>query len=465
MKPVRFLSGIIFLVCLISFHATLMAQETESNNSIRAKLPVISIAPGVFHFLGDIGYSKPSEPFLGRSGFQIELQHHSSTKLSFAAILLSGQVLGEERDRSKALNFKTSLVSQGLMIRYDFINRKRPDQILIPYLTVGVEYMYFHTFADLKDGEGNPYFYWNDGTIRNMAQSDTGAAGAIKLHRDYSYETDIRDADLDGLGKYNQSTWSFPVGAGVRFVISPHVSLHLSSVCHLVNTDLIDGVTEAGGGVRQGDSKKDKIIFSSVALRYDLASKSSSNSKRGYRPDKADVRNVDFKALDLEDADMDGIPDIRDDSSATPASKEVDANGRPFDKDNDGIPDYRDLELNSAENAVVTVDGVTITEKMLEEKFRKDSLAALPALVEYIQSYDRLLQRNPGFEQDQVDKMNQENPSRAKVLSLYRRLDIDANEYISPKEISKAIDEYMAGKSPYSIPEFYNLIDFFFMQK
>ncbi len=100
-----------------------------------------------------------------------------------------------------------------------------------------------------------------------------------------------------------------------------------------------------------------------------------------------------------------------------------------------------------------------------EEKFQKDSLAALPALVEYIQSYDRLLQRNPGFEDEQVAKINRSNPSRNKIPPLYLPLDLDGNDYISPKEISYAIDAYMAGKSSYSIPEFYNLIDFFFLQK
>lgn len=456
------IAALLFL-CLTG--SKIIAQESTKESGLRNKLPIVSIAPGVFHFLGDIGYSKPNQPFLGKPGFQIELQLQTKSRLSFAAFLLSGKVFGEERDRDRALNFKASLVTEGIMLRYDFFNRKRSDQILVPYITAGIEYVIFHTFADLKDANGQTYQYWSDGTVRDLAQSDTAAYRAIKLHRDYTYETDMRDANLDGLGKYNQSALSFPVGAGVRFIISPRVSLHLSSVWHLVGSDLVDGVSKEGSGERKGNSKNDKIIFSSVALRYDLSSSSEHKSKKGYRPDRADVRDVDFKALENEDADMDGIPDIKDDSSATPASKEVDKFGRPLDKDDDGIPDYRDLEPNSAPNAVVTVDGVTITEEMIEEKFRTDSLAALPALVEYIQSYDRLIQRKPGLEQEQLNKLNEEKPLRDKIPVLYRALDTDGNEYISPKEISNAIDDYMAGKSSYTIPEFYNLIDFFFMQK
>lgn len=461
----RVILAFLCLITLSIFSARLYAQDNEIKSKLKSRLPVISVAPGIFNFIGDIGNNKANGPFLSKTGFQLELQHHTESRFSFAAILLSGQVFGEEQDRSRALNFKSSIVAQGIMFRYDFINRKRSDQVLIPYLTIGMEYVFFHSFADLKDSEGNLYHYWADGSIRNVAQSDTAAYRAVKLRRDYTYETDLRDANLDGIDKYNESSWAFPIGAGVRFVISPKISMHFSSVLHMVNSDMLDGLSEKGEGARKGNPKNDKFLYSSVSFRFDLAAERSTNSKNGFRPSMSELQGIDFNALANEDADNDGIPDIKDDSSATPASNEVDSKGRPLDKDNDGIPDYRDLELNSAVNAVVTVDGVTITEEMIEAKFQKDSLAALPALVEYIQSYDRLIQRNPGFEKEEIEKIKDANPNRSKIPSMYQRLDIDGNEYISPMEISKAIEEYMAGKSVYSMTEFYNLIDFFFLQR
>jgi len=455
----------VIVISLLTTTTNVYSREQAGKRNVKSFLPVVSLAPGVFNFIGDVGYTKANEPFFNKSGFQIELQLQTKSRISFAATLLSGKVYGEEQDRSKALNFQSSIVAEGIMVRYDFINKKRSDQILIPYVTAGVEYVIFHSFADLKDAEGNTYHYWSDGSVRNLAQNDTGASSAIKIHRDYKYETDLRDANLDGFGKYSQAAIGFPIGAGVRFVLSPKVSLHFSSVWHLVGSDLIDGVTEKSNGIRKGNAKNDNLIFSSVSLRFDLAAQSETKRKNIYSLSKSDLKDVDFKALAYEDSDMDGIPDIEDDSSATPSKEKVDARGKPIDKDDDGIPDYRDLEPNSAPNAVVTVDGVTITEEMIEEKFLKDSLAALPAIVEYVQSYDRLIQRKPELEKSDIEKLNLGDPSRAKVPPLYRRLDTDANEYISPKEISIAIDEYMAGKSPYSIPEFYNLIDFFFLQK
>ncbi len=456
----------LLLTLILYLNSTIVnASEPGKENQARGGLPTLSLAPGMFKFIGDIGYSKANEPLLGKSGFQIELQFKIKAGFSVSGILLSGQLEGDERNRIGALNFRTTLVAEGLMFRYEFINRKQSSQVLVPYLSAGIEYIFFKTYSDLFDANGIQYHYWSDGSIRNLAQTDTGSGSAIRLFRDHTFETNIRDANPDGLGKYHQSSWAIPVGAGVRFVISPRVSMQLGSVLHLANTDLLDGISDKGSGQRKGDPSNDKFLFTSAAFRYDFSVAGSGHGGRRKKLRKADLSGVDFNALLTEDADKDGIPDVKDDSSATPSSIQVDASGKPIDKDNDGIPDYRDLELNSAPDAVVTVDGVTITEEMIEEKFIRDSLAAIPALVEYIQSYDRLTERNPLFEKAQLEKLNASKPQRARVPELYRRLDTDENEYISPKEISMAIDEYLSGKSAYSIPEFYNLIDFFFLQK
>ena len=103
---------------------------------------------------------------------------------------------------------------------------------------------------------------------------------------------------------------------------------------------------------------------------------------------------------------------------------------------------------------------------MIEEKFRKDSLAALPAVIEYIKSYDKLVQRNPDVEKKWLEKNinNTNNPQRNPIPAIYTPLDLDGNNIITPKEIGFAIDNYMAKKSSYTISEFFDLIDFFFSQ-
>ena len=431
-------------------------QEQETPSKER-QLPTISLAQGLMNFSGDVGYKKFGEPLLARSALQLEIEYPNFGNLALSWFFLYGRIGGNEKNYYRALNFKSTVMSGGMMVRYDFISRKNPNQFLIPFIGAGVEYISFKTKSDLLASNGKAYQYWSDGTIRDIAQTDPASDQSVILYRDYIYETDLRTANLDGLSDYPKATWGVPITAGVRLKISDRCSMHFSSAYHFTGTDLIDGISSQGSGIRKGNAQNDKFIYSSVSFRFSLSSKSNDR----------DYRGIDFDALVNEDADGDGIPDIRDDSSGTPLNNQVTADGKPFDKDNDGIPDYRDLEPNSAPDAVVNEQGITITEEMIEEKFRKDSLAALPAVIEYLQSYDKLTRRNPEVEKRWIEKNSAAVNSSATnpIPVIYRPIDTDKNGIITPKEISTAIDDYLAKKSTYSVSEFFDLIDYFFSQK
>ncbi|MFN8165317.1 MAG: hypothetical protein U0X76_03885 [Bacteroidia bacterium] len=450
------------LLVLFSLPLLTRAQDSAETSAPKFKMPVIGFSQGVMNFNGDIGYDRLNQPLWSRSGFQLEIQNHTENRLSFGVYILSGRLLGEDNSDIRNLNFKSSIVAEGIRVRYELLSNRTSEQVLIPYITAGIEYLSFKSKADLKDANGNPYHYWSDGSIKNMDENDPNAANAVDLHRDYVYETSIRDANLDGFGKYKESCFSVPVGVGVRFKISSKTSLDFSTMLHMAMTDYIDGITSNGTEGRMGNNKNDKFFFTSVGFKIDLGAEPDYASKGSrYIPD---VRGVDFNALARDDADGDGIPDVADDSSGTPEANQVDAKGKPLDKDDDGIPDYRDKELNSAAYAVVNEDGVTITEEMIEEQFRKDSLAALPAVIEYLHAYDKLSERKPDIE-EKWTQSHSTGEEHSIIPDIYKRLDIDGNGYITPKEISGAIDEYMAQRSPYSVQEFFDLIDFFFSQK
>ncbi len=440
-----------FLIFFLCVATVVNAQDSTASKTKKRQLPVISIAEGLLNFSGDVGYNHLNEPLLARSGLQFEVQAYTEKRFSFALFYLMGKTYGDEKTVTRAVNFSSKIQSAGLMFRYDFLSRKRSDQTLIPYLTFGAEYLMFKPFSDLKDASGNTYNYWSDGSIRNIAENDPAADQAVIIYRDYTYETDLREANLDGFGKFKNTTWGIPVGAGVRFKISDRCSMHFSSVYHMTGSDYIDGITADGQGSRQGDSKKDNFFYSSISFRFALSQP----------PDE--MGSVDFNALVNEDADGDGIPDIQDDSSGTPQNTNVNIDGKPTDNDNDGIPDYRDKELNSAADAVVTEEGITITEEMIEAKFRQDSLAALPAVIEYLKSYDKLTQRNPDVEKKWMAK-NDSGAAQSVIPAIYKPLDLDKNGIITPKEIGIAIDDYLGKRSSYSVSEFFDLIDFFFTQ-
>ena len=461
------------LICIMKFFRFQLLLLVISTNTIsvfsqddggRSKLPVISIASGMLNFSGDFSNTYLNQPLIAKSGIQIEVQKHTTNRLSFSAFFLTGKLSADHPARG--LNFKTTIFNEGLMMRYDFISRKSNDQVLIPFLTAGIEYVFFRTKSDLKDANGVAYNYWTDGTIRSASETDPLSGDAVQLYRDYEYETTLRDANLDGTGKYKEAALAFPVGAGLRFKISEKCALHFSSVWHFTQTDYLDGVTAEGSLNRKGNDRNDRFFYTSVSFRYDLSVKSSSRSKSSKKLD-IDISGVNFDSITNEDADGDGIPDVKDDSSGTPLYNKVDAKGKPFDLDDDGIPDYRDKELNSPKNAVVNEEGITITEEMIEVKFRRDSLAALPAVIEYLKSYDRLADRKPEVVQQWVDEAKKEaaNKPQAVIPPIYAGLDSDKNGVITPKEISVAIDEYINKQSTYTIQQFFDLIDFFFSQK
>ena len=47
------------------------------------------------------------------------------------------------------------------------------------------------------DENNIPYNYWSDGTIRNIAESDTNAGNASFLYRDYNYEKGLYNDALE----------------------------------------------------------------------------------------------------------------------------------------------------------------------------------------------------------------------------------------------------------------------------
>lgn len=460
-KVKKYFLRVEFLFLLLSFHSVFAEAPSDSSVIDKSHLPTLSIAEGALSYIGDVGYSRLNQPFFTQNGFQIELQEHTNNRLSFSIFLLSGKVYGNEKTVNRTLNFQSGIVCDGVQLRYDFINKKNPHQILIPFISAGIEYMVFHPKADLKDANGNYYHYWKDGSIRNIAETDSNASEAIIIHRDYSYETELRDANLDGFGNFRESAIAFPVGAGARLKLSERCSMHFSSVCHFTTTDMIDGVSNQSIEQRQGNSRNDKFIFTSVSFRYDFSAPRITPRKIRKPKPWIDANNIDFDALAKEDADHDGVTDFNDVEALNPEHVKVDANGKPMDTDGDGIPDYRDDEPNSVKHALVNEKGVTITDELIEDKFRRDSLAALPAIIEYLKCVDKLSMGDSTRDENGKNILTQHTV----IPKIYVKLDVNKNGVISPKEISDAIDEYLSGKSSYSTEEFYQLIDFFFKQR
>jgi hypothetical protein len=333
--------------------------------------PTIGLGTGMFAFYGDVGNNSATySPLVSRVGFELRASAPITPWLEGGFYALHGRLGVNERSATRNLNFESRVTVGGFQFRYNFHHILNPDRVVEPFITVGFESVEFLTKTDIYDSQGRAYNYWSDGSIRDIPENAPNAADAVVIQRDYTYESDVRELNVDGFGKYLERTWAIPVGVGARMDLGGGFDLRISTTMHHTLSNLIDGVTDESLGDRAGNSRNDRFLFTSASLGFAVPME---------RKPKVKMTPLSSEELDLivlnDDTDSDGVPDIRDNCPNTPVGVPVDAFGCPLDGDGDGVPDHLDDELDSAPSAIVDSRGVTI-----------DDDAHLRAMLNYLDS-------------------------------------------------------------------------------
>ena len=428
-------------------------SEQELTKYLEYK-PLLWVGIGSLTFYGDVRDSYYTNPLVGRRPFIAGISRKLTPFLTGDFFIMKGNMSGNEQNNGRNLNFMTNFFIGGASISYNFYHLlKKPDiflpleeqRILIPYLSIGIETMNFNSKTDMKDGNGNLYHYWSDGTIRDVEETPENEMISVILHRDYIYETDLRELNLDGLGKYDLSTLGIPIGLGFDFHMTKRISLRFGTTYHLMFNDLIDNVSPAGTGNRKGNKQNDSFLYTYVGIKMDIFS-----SEKIIDLGILDLIKFDFSKLDKSDEDGDGVIDLWDECPNTPPEVSVDKKGCPLDEDKDGIPDFRDDELASADTAIVGTNGVTLTDEQIS--YLSDTLPAVD-----------------------MNKICDYYPSMCGLKNLKKRhfvempakyIDVDTNNdgYISLDELNNVLDKFFDLKTDLSIDDIYELTDFFFKQ-
>ena len=336
--------------------------------------PQLSLGTGMFTFYGDIGSNhKGYHPTVSRIGYDLRLINPITDYLDISFFVLFGQVSGSERTVKRNLNFNSHITTGGWTLNYNFKHLLKPERNMEPYISFGIESMEFLSKSDIYDANGVFYNYWSDGTIRDMEEGSVGSENATEIYRDYVYESDIRELDLDGFGRYSERTFAIPIEVGANFHITDRIKFRVGTSMHFAFSDLVDGVTAESVGDRQGNKSNDKFLYSHFALAFDLNSGKIDSAE----VDKLPVFN-DMEKLDSIDSDGDSIVDFVDLCAKTPEGILVDKFGCPLDNDLDGVPDYLDEEKETKPEALVNENGVTLTDADFELAYRKykDSVGA-----------------------------------------------------------------------------------------
>ena len=322
--------------------------------------PKISLGAGMLSFHGDLYAKHYQAPWTGRIGYDLNISQRLFKSIQLNFNILFGKLGANEWIDNRQENFQSEIRSGGLSLLYDFGNFIPESYRIRPWVSVGFNSLEFLSKTDLFDRYGNRYHYWSDGSIKNIAESAPTASLAANINRDYVYETDIRELNKDGFGKFQERALAIPIGAGALLKVTDRFDFKIGFQYYFTTTDYIDGITNKSIDKRSGTKQKDNFVYTSFALQYDLVLKKKSKSDT---LPKDYFDNVDWLAIDAADDDEDGIKDLVDKCQGTPAGVKVDDFGCPFDDDKDGVPNHSDDELATPEGSDVNTRGVALTDE------------------------------------------------------------------------------------------------------
>ncbi len=339
--------------------------------------PILELGIGMFSFNGELSNKNFANPMVSRVAYDLGISEDLTDYLNLRFYALFGKLGANERGIDRNLNFESSIRLGGVNLTYNFDQLLKKDRIISPYISLGLESFEFLSKTDLRDANGNTYYYWKDGSIKNISEESPNAKQAEILYRDYSYESDLRESNLDKIGKYGERSWAIPIGAGAMVHVSDKLDLKIGTTLHFTFTDNIDNISSKGEGFRQGDSKNDKFLMSSFSLQYHLFGK----DKTEITPEED---NANYLASDPDDEDSDGVVDMADYSPFTPKGEPVDARGVPMDDDKDLVFNFRDDEIMSTNGAIVNTKGVEYTDTMMVVEYGMylDSVGAYAQVVD-----------------------------------------------------------------------------------
>ena len=359
----KFISIILFFIISSLYYGqenTLIQDsivEQKTQNTPLEFRPQISLGTGMFTFIGDIANSnKGFHPTVSRLARDLRITQALNSNFDLSFYVLFGQVSANERTLTRNLNFNANITTGGATVNYNFYHLLNKKRKVNPYISLGIESIEFLSKTDLKDKDGKLYHYWSDGSIKDKSENALDASSAQEIFRDYTYESDLREADLDGFGKYQERTLAIPIDLGANFHLSKRIKARVGTSMHFTFTDLIDNVSSESIGERKGNKNNDKFLYTHFALTYDFGIKNKSDKDS----EELDFTEEEWLAVDTSDYDKDGVIDFLDECIKTPKHAfPVDEKGCPLDLDQDLVPDYRDDEKNSLFGDLVNLKGVT----------------------------------------------------------------------------------------------------------
>jgi len=248
--------------------------ELLHSQSVERSKYYVGLNAGMNFYFGDFTNNRLGNiPFYRRYGVQISMEREISKSFRLSVGFFKGNIMGEEHNAEHNLNFSTSLLIPGVGIMYNvshLFSRRGGRGRFSTWLFAGVGRMFFNPAGDLKNGTGQTYYYWSDGTVRDLPMNSPNSAQAVTIKRDYHYETDYRKLNMDNAGNYPRSSFDFPVGLSFGIKLNEAWSARVGGLYHFTRTDFLDNITLNSLGSRKGNKAMDKFLFIYAGLFYNI---------------------------------------------------------------------------------------------------------------------------------------------------------------------------------------------------
>ena len=291
------------------------SQELPNYNQNPSNTLGLSIISSSFN--GDIEKLNKENIFLSsRSTYGINYERIINNHLS----ILGNVNWGKLSSNNSFDNFESSIFQASLENVIYFNKIYNNLNKISPYLSLGVGVLRFNSYTDILNENGFSYNYWDDGSIRDIPQSDTSSS--IYLSRDYTYETKLNNDSIN----YSNYSLFFPLSVGLLWKFKNLFNVKLFTTFNQLLSDWLDNISKG---------QNDQYFSFGFSVNFFL-----SRERMNFKKEKKQYLNI----FDMIDSDLDGIIDHNDKCQKTPKNVTTLKNGCPLDSDFDGVYDYKDLE-------------------------------------------------------------------------------------------------------------------------
>ncbi|MFM1874573.1 MAG: hypothetical protein RL266_310 [Bacteroidota bacterium] len=351
---------IVFLTVGSVGFAQSLSDSTIPDSSKKQIDFIFSLGGGVSRFMGDVQDQdeKVNVHLIGnRAVFDFQFGALLSKSFMVSANVLYGKLSGNENTFKQNRNFESNMLLAGIAAEYNFAGLYRGRlPVLNPFVNAGVYYgSYWKISTDLLFGDAQPYYYWSDGRIRDIAEDAPNSDDATLLSRDFEYESELVKGALH--------TFNVSAGFGLDLHLSRAVTMRLMSRYFFAVNDKVDGFST-------GNAKglNDGFFYNSLSLVFNAMA--FSKNRKDELPNFKYLFDVSqLQSVETDDLDGDGVADIKDRCAATPPGIKVDKEGCPLDEDVDGIPDYRDKNTSSGKDDIVDQFGSPVDYELIAQKW------------------------------------------------------------------------------------------------